>query len=36
MEGTEPYCHIFLFINSSSGGGVGQKLVAQEVNISSN
>jgi hypothetical protein len=36
MEGNEPYCHIFLFINSSSGGGVGQKLVAQEVKNSYN
>lgn len=28
---TEPYCSYFLFINSGSGGGVGKKLIEQEV-----
>jgi len=27
----EAYCTIFLFINNSSGGGVGNKLLEQEV-----
>jgi hypothetical protein len=34
MQGNEPYCSVFLFINSGSGGGVGQKLIAQEVILS--
>jgi hypothetical protein len=29
----EPYCSIFLFVNSSSGGGLGNKLIQQEVII---
>ena len=28
----DPYCTLFLFINDSSGGGVGSKLLMQEVN----